>query len=175
MKEEVNEIKTNIDETTTSQIRQSHDSISQEVSKQKTSIDSLAKTISSIQRTFQEQTDSAITTWFQSSGIQGTLDDLKKAIDSNDDDIQIFKSYITQSVLEDGTPYLELGKIENQTKIRILPERIQFLTNGEETAYISNNSLYINESTILTKQQIGHWVTTEDEVGNLNTYWVEGV
>lgn len=151
------------------------DSISQEVSSQKTLIDGLGETISSIQSVIQEQTDSAITTWFQSSGIQGTLDDLKKAIDSNDDDIQIFKSYITQSVLEDGTPYLELGKSENQTKIRILPERIQFLTNGEETAYISNNSLYINESTILTKQQIGHWVTTEDEVGNLNTYWVEGV
>lgn len=156
-------------------LKMTSDSISQEVSSQKTLIDGLGETISSIQSVIQEQTDSAITTWFQSSGIQGTLDDLKKAIDSNDDDIQIFKSYITQSVLEDGTPYLELGKSENQTKIRILPERIQFLTNGEETAYISNNSLYINESTILTKQQIGHWVTTEDEVGNLNTYWVEGV
>lgn len=159
----------------TASLKITTDSISKEVSEQKTLTDSLGETISSIQSVIQEQTDSAITTWFQSSGIQGTLDDLKKAIDSNDDDIQIFKSYITQSVLEDGTPYLELGKIENQTKIRILPERIQFLTNGEETAYISNNSLYINESTILTKQQIGHWVTTEDEVGNLNTYWVEGV
>lgn len=161
-------------------LKMTSDSISKEVSSQKTLIDTLGETISSIQSVIQEQTDSAITTWFQSSGIQGTLDDLKKAIDSNDDDIQIFKSYITQSVLEDGTPYLELGKIENQTKIRILPERIQFLTNGEETAYISNNLLYINESTVLTRQiigkeGIGRWVTELDEAGNLNERWEDGV
>ena len=154
------------------QLEITSNSISMEVSKQTTAIDELGNTISSIQSVIQEQTDNAIITWFETSGIQGTLDNLQSAIDNNDEDIEIFKSYITQSVLEDGTPYLELGKSDNQTKIRILPERIQFLTNGKETAYISNNSLYINESTILTKQQIGHWVTVEDEVGNLNTYWV---
>ena len=164
----------------TASLKMTSDSISQEVSSQKTLIDGLGETISSIQSVIQEQTDSAITTWFQSSGIQGTLDDLKKAIDNNDDDIQIFKSYITQSVLDDGTPYLELGKSENQTKIRILPERIQFLTNGEETAYISNNLLYINESTVLTRQiigkeGIGRWITELDEAGNLNERWEDGV
>ena len=150
------------------------DSISQEVASQTTSINELGQTISQINSVIQEQTDSAITTWFNQSGIQGTLDQLQQAIDNNDADIDTIKAYIRQGVL-DGNPYIELGKADNQTTIRILPERIQFLTNGEETAYISNNSLYINESTILTRQQIGHWVTTEDEVGNLNTYWVEGV
>ena len=150
----------------------SSESISQEVASQTTSINELGQTISQINSVIQEQTSDAITTWFNQSGIQGTLDDLQQAIDNNDADLDTIKAYIREGVL-DGNPYIELGKSDNQTTIRILPERIQFLTNGEETAYISNNSLYINESTILTKQQIGHWVTTEDDLGNLNTYWVD--
>jgi hypothetical protein len=148
------------------------DSISQEVSSQTTAINELGETISQINSVIQEQTSDAITTWFNQSGIQGTLDDLQQAIDNNDADIDTIKVYIREGVL-DGNPYIELGKADNQTIIRILPERIQFLTNGEETAYISNNSLYINESTILTRQQIGHWVTVEDNANNLNTYWVD--
>lgn len=157
------------------------DSISQEVASQTTSINELGQTISQINSVIQEQTDNAITTWFNQSGIQGTLDQLQQAIDSNDEDIETIKSYYKVALDDDqssshyGETYVELGAENNQTKIRIYPNVIQFLTNGEQTAYISNNSLYISESTILTKQQIGHWVTTEDEVGNLNTYWVEGV
>lgn len=157
------------------------DSISQEVASQTTSINKLGQTISQINSVIQEQTDNAITTWFNQSGIQGTLDQLQQAIDSNDEDIETIKSYYKVALDDDqssshyGETYVELGAENNQTKIRIYPNVIQFLTNGEQTAYISNNSLYISESTILTKQQIGHWVTTEDEVGNLNTYWVEGV
>ena len=79
--------------------------------------------------------------------------------------IKNYYEYVT------AVPYLELGKEDNQTTLRIMPQRIQFLTNGEETAYISNNSLYISESTILIRQQIGHWVTVEDSNHNLNTYW----
>ena len=148
------------------------ESISSEVASQTTVINEMGQTISQINSVIQEQTSDAITTWFNQSGIQGTLDDLQQAIDNNDADIDTIKVYIREGVL-DGNPYIELGKADNQTIIRILPERIQFLTNGEETAYISNNSLYINESTILTRQQIGHWVTVEDNVNNLNTYWVD--
>lgn len=152
-------------------------SISSEVANQTTQLNDLNEQISTIRSTFQEQTNTAITTWFQSSGIEGTLDDLQAAIDSNEEDIINFKSYIKNGVIDDqsspfyGETYVELGSATNQTIIRILPERIQFLTNGLETAYISNNSLYINESTILTRQQIGGWITEEDAVGNLNTYW----
>lgn len=164
---EVDENRTNI-----ASINVTTQSISNEVASQTTAINELGETISQISSVIQEQTSDAITTWFNQSGIQGTLDDLQQAIDNNDADIDTIKVYIREGVL-DGNPYIELGKADNQTIIRILPERIQFLTNGEETAYISNNSLYINESTILTRQQIGHWVTTEDDLGNLNTYWVD--
>ena len=155
------------------------ESISSEVASQTTSINELGQTISQINSVIQEQTSDAITTWFNQSGIQGTLNDLQNAIDNADADITQIKAYYKVGVISDqsspyyGETYVELGGENNQTTIRILPERIQFLTNGEETAYISNNSLYINESTILTRQQIGHWVTVEDDNNNLNTYWVD--
>lgn len=164
---EISNISSNV-----STIQVNTDSISQEVASQTTAINEMGQTISQINSVIQEQTSDAITTWFNQSGIQGTLDDLQQAIDNNDADLDTIKAYIREGVL-DGNPYIELGKSDNQTTIRILPERIQFLTNGEETAYISNNSLYINESTILTRQQIGHWVTVEDDNNNLNTYWVD--
>ena len=153
------------------------DSISSEVASQTTTINELGQTISQINSVIQEQTDNAITTWFNQSGIQGTLDQLQQAIDSNDEDIETIKSYYKVALDDDqssshyGETYVELGADNNQTKIRIYPDIIEFLTNGEETAYISNNSLYISEGTILTRQKIGHWVTVEDNSGNLNTSW----
>ncbi len=171
---EVDENRTNI-----SNITATAESISSEVASQTSIINEMGKTISQIDSVIQEQTSNAITTWFEEKGIQGTLDDLQQAIDSNDEDIDTIKAYYQVGIITDssspyyGESYVELGADTNQTKIRILPERIQFLTNGEETAYISNNSLYINESTILTRQQIGHWVTVEDDLNNLNTYWVD--
>lgn len=168
------------------------DSISQEVSSQTTAINELGETISQINSVIQEQTSDAIITWFNQSGIQGTLDDLQEALGSDVDgeesgilgDLKTVKSYYKvaldtdQSSSHYGQTYVELGADTNQTKIRIYPDIIQFLTNGVETAYISNNSLYINESTILTKQEIGkegigRWVTEIDNSGNLNTYWVD--
>ena len=166
------------------------ESISSEVASQTTAINEMGQTISQINSVIQEQTSDAITTWFNQSGIQGTLDDLQEALGSDVDgeesgilgDLKTVKSYYKvaldtdQSSSHYGQTYVELGADTNQTKIRIYPDIIQFLTNGVETAYISNNSLYINESTILTRQEIGkegigRWVTEIDNSGNLNTFW----
>lgn len=70
-------------------------------------------------------------------------------------------------------PYIALGESTYQTTLRIYPNEIVFYTNDNRTAYLSNNSLYIEEQTILTKEKVGHWLTYEDDNGNLNTKWVE--
>lgn len=135
--------------------------------------------LSEINKTISTQTSTEIETWFTKTGIQGDLDQLRNDIANNSDSLEKISAYIKQStyVDEDGNliPYIELGSDDYQTKIRILPTKIQFLTNEEETAYISNNNLYINESTILKRQQIGHWLTVEDSYGNLNTTWVDEI
>lgn len=138
--------------------------------------------LTTIQSTFFEQTSENFTMWFEQTGVQGTIDDLKNLVNNQNTTLDQLRAYIRYGVITDvedefyGSPYAEFGKEDAQTKLRILDNRIQFLTGETETAYISNNALYINESTILTKQVIGKsgigkWITEIDEQGNLNTYW----
>lgn len=74
-----------------------------------------------------------------------------------------------------GSSYIELGKEDAQTKIRITKDRILFLSNETKTAYISNNKLYISESTILKRIQLGDgdnlWIQDIDDEGNMNIGW----
>lgn len=156
--------------------------ISQRVQDAQTSIDEINGALTTIESTFLEQTSENFTMWFEQTGVQGTIDDLKNLVNNQNTTLDQLRAYIRYDVITDiesefyGSPYIELGKEDAQTKLRILDNRIQFLTGETETAYISNNALYINESTILTKQVIGKsgigkWITEIDEQGNLNTYW----
>ena len=137
-----------------------------------------------VQSTLLEQTSEKFTMWFEQTGVQQLLDETNNLATANSSDIETIKAYIDYGIIPSGepyagSPYIELGASNDeetsQTKLRILNNRIQFLTNGVETAYISNNTLYINESTVLTKQTIGNtngqWITDVDSQGNLNTYW----
>lgn len=133
-----------------------------------------------VQSTILEQTSEKFTMWFEQTGVQQLLNETNELATANNTDIETMKAYIDYGTVPSGepyagSPYIELGKENSQTKLRILDNRIQFLTNGIETAYISNNTLYINESTVLTKQTIGNsngqWITDVDSNGNLNTYW----
>ena len=134
-----------------------------------------------VQSTLLEQTSEKFTMWFEQTGLQKDIVDLKNAVGENSGNIEDIKAYISYGTVKQGepyagSPYIELGKENSQTKLMILENRIRFLTNGEETAYISNNQLYINENTVLTKQTIGNdnvgkWITDIDSNGNLNTYW----
>lgn len=159
-----------------SSIRLDIDGIKSEVQSLNVENDELGNEINVLRSSITEQTSTAITDWFNTA-LKSTIENLENSAESNDQALNEIKSYVRRGVITDPTsPYynqafVELGDTTNQTTLRILPNRIQFLTNGQETAFISNNQLYINESTILTKEKVGHWVTTEDENGLLNTYW----
>ena len=159
-----------------SRIQVEIDNISSQVQSTNVELDNLGNEINVVRSSISEQTSEAITDWFNTA-LKPTIEDLENSVDSNDQTLNEIKSYVRRGVITDPqSPYynqafVELGDTTNQTTLRILPNRIQFLTNGQETAFISNNQLYINESTILTKEKIGNWVTTQDENGLLNTYW----
>lgn len=70
---------------------------------------------------------------------------------------------------------IELGEKDNEVKLVIRKDRISFMTGENESAYISNNQLYITDSTILNKLQIGHWEAKENDTYNLNIKWIGGV
>ena len=169
-------------ESTLAELEIEAGTISQRVQDAQTSIDEINGALTTIESTFLEQTSENFTMWFEQTGVQGTIDDLKNLVNNQNTTLDQLRAYIRYDVITDiesefyGSPYIELGKEDAQTKLRILDNRIQFLTGETQTAYISNNALYINESTILTKQVIGKsgigkWITEIDEQGNLNTYW----
>ena len=159
-----------------SRIQVEIDNISSQVQSTNVELDELGNEIEVVRSSITEQTSSAITDWFDSN-LKSQLEDLQNTTESNSESLNNIKSYVRRGIITDpqspyyNQAYVEIGDDTNQTTLRILPNRIQFLTNGQETAFISNNQLYINESTILTKEKVGHWVTTEDENGLLNTYW----
>ena len=87
----------------------------------------------------------------------------------------VINSAITGTIYESEhyqRSYLILGGADNPNTIEIWPDVINFTTHGTITAYLKNNALYIEESTILKKERIGHWETSEDALHNLNTRWV---
>ena len=157
-------------------IRIDMNGIKSEVQGYDTIINEQGEEIQELRKSYTEQTPEMISDWFDTN-LKATLDDLQNTASGNDEEIRKIKAYVRRGVITDpqspyyNQAYIELGDETNQTTLRILQNRIQFLTNGQETAFISNNQLYINESTILTKEKVGHWVTTEDEDGLLNTYW----
>lgn len=154
------------------------DTITERVLSAETSINSLNETITTINEVIQEQTSTAITTWFNQSGIQGILDDVQENLDSNNDTLINLQSYIKESIETDeespyyGLPFIELGKTGNETKLIIRSNRISFMTGSTESAYINQNQLYITDSTILNKLQVGDWEQKPDELGNLNMRFV---
>lgn len=158
------------------------DDITSRVSSAETSLNTLNDTITNIRSTILEQTNEAFTMWFEETGLQGDLDEVQELLQSQNVTLEEIKAYIRFGTINDtaspyyGSPYIELGKEDANTKLRILDKRIQFLTGENETAYISNNTLYINESTVLTKQTMGtestgFWITEVDSEGNQNTRW----
>ena len=158
------------------------DDITSRVSSAETSLNTLNDTITNIRSTILEQTNEAFTMWFEETGLQGDLDDVQELLQSQNITLEEIKAYIRFGTINDttspyyGSPYIELGKEDANTKLRILDNRIQFLTGENETAYISNNTLYINESTVLTRQTMGtestgFWITEVDSEGNQNTRW----
>lgn len=143
--------------------------ISTKVSETQNSVNELGEKITQIQSTSFEQTKEAFTMWFEQTGIMGDLDEMQKQLDSDNEYTEQQKQYIR---FEEGG--ISLGRSDSQTKLLIKNDRISFMTGDDEVAYISENTLYIKESTILSRMQVGHWETKEDAEYNLNTKWIGG-
>lgn len=149
------------------EIEVTEESIKSQVSETVTNITDLQEKVNTIQSTILEQTNEAFTMWFEQTGLQSTLDTVQNELNSNTNDLNTITEYIHFEGAE-----ITLGKSDSQTKLVIRNDRISFMTGETESAYISENTLYITDSTILNKLLIGHWETVEDEYGNLNTKWV---
>ena len=86
----------------------------------------------------------------------------------------VVRQYIDnqQTYLKYSTAGLELGAVESNIKTRITNERISFLQDNQEIAYISGRKLFITEAQVTNRLLFGvgdyelfGWVVTENGLG----------
>lgn len=86
-------------------------------------------------------------------GVSGNVDDLAGNVGALAQDVADLLPAKDYMSYEDGV--LELGKTGNPFKVRITNERISFVQNGSELAYLSNNQLYITSAIVTDELRIG--------------------
>lgn len=109
-------------------------------------------------------------------GDVASVDTVLNRIESLSDDIAKKTAYITMTQDENGAPCIELGKVDNDFKVRITNESIDFVQGSQKIAYITNRTLYIQSSVVTNTMQIGEspgWVWARRANGNLGLRWVE--
>lgn len=145
------------------------DNIEEETNEINGKLNEVGEAIETINSTMMTQTAEAFEMLFTQTGIEDTVNTIQDMLNDNTTDINTISQYIH---FEGGI--ITLGASDSQSKLIIQKDRISFMTGDSESAYISQNQLYITDSTILRKLQVGRWITQEDEYGNLNTKWVGG-
>ena len=96
----------------------------------------------------------------QLASVSGSVNEVNKL--ANDakqlaDDISKKTAYINMSTDESGSPCIELGKSDNEFKLRITNTSIDFMQGSNKIAYISNQKLYIQSSVVTDQMQIGDY------------------
>ena len=69
---------------------------------------------------------------------------------------------------EDG---LTIGKAGNPLTFRVINDRLAFYMNDTEVAYLSNNKLYVTQTKILARLQIGKFAYEPQSNGNLSVIY----
>lgn len=94
-------------------------------------------------------------------GIETKFTEMTSLVETLDNETQTafreLSSYIRGYQNEEGQPVIELGSSSSDIILRQLNDRIQFIQNGTEVAYITNNQLFITDGTFLNKLRIGNF------------------
>ena len=151
------------------QLEITDEQIESSVTKIESAMGTIESNLETLKSTYLSQTADQFEILFKETGIKEIVDSVDKLTKSNNATLVEQEQWIR---FKGGN--IELGRSDSQVKLLLSNDRISFMTGGNESAYISNNQLYITDSTILNKLQVGHWETIEED-GNLNTRWIEGV
>ena len=109
------------------------------------------------------------------SGSVGGLDDTLNKLEALSNDLSEKTAYIVMTTDEKGQPCIELGKQDNEFKVRITNTSVDFMQGSEKIAYISNQSLYIQKAVIKDELQIGEgtgFIWKRRSNGNMGLRWV---
>jgi len=111
-----------------------------------------------------------------SSKIDQTAKDISltfnKTTDEVKNDLQGFREEITAYIRFDADG-MELGKSGSKFKTRLTNEKLAFLQDNEEVAYVSNNKMNITDAEIKNQLTLGSFAFIPRSNGNLSLKWVK--
>lgn len=112
--------------------------------------------------------------------LSGSMDEIDSTISNLNnlvDDLSQKTSYIIITTDEEGNPCIELGKEDNEFKVRITNTSVDFLEGSSRIAYINNKSLYIERAIVKDELQIGEgegFIWKRRSNGNMGLRWIGG-
>lgn len=140
--------------------------------------DSITSTIS---ETFTTKSDfgeyqTQISSQFQQTkeGFDMTFENVVKQITDVDGKVNTNYNELVKYIrFKGGT--ITLGEVDNPLTLTLSNDRMSFLQNGVEVAYISNNRLYIYDGEFLNSLKLGRWVWIIETNGSLSLNYIEEV
>lgn len=108
-----------------------------------------------------------------SAEVANTVDNLNSLVN----DLSEKTAYILMTTDDEGNPCIELGKSDNDFKVRITNTSVDFLNGTSKIAYVSGQALYIEKAIIKNEIQIGEgsgFVFKRRGNGNMGVRWVGG-
>ena len=85
-----------------------------------------------------------------------------------DEEIKTRSAYMRFEQTQSGDPLLELGASSSSGKVRLTNEKLSFVSNDSEVAYVSNDRLNINNATINNELVMGNFVWIPRSDGSLS-------
>lgn len=116
----------------------------------------------------------------QLNDLSGTVNGVEETIGNLNDlanDLSAKTAYITMTTDDAGDPCIELGKSDNDFKVRITNTSIDFMEGTARIAYLSNSTLYIEKAVIKNQLQIGEgsgFVWKKRSNNHMGLRWEEG-
>lgn len=124
-----------------------------------------------------ETLNSASETLNDLAGKVDGVDNIVDRLDTLVNDLSKKTAYIIMATDETGSPCIELGKSDNDFKVRITNTSVDFMEGSSRIAYVSNRSLYIEKAIIKDELQIGEgtgFIWKRRSNGNLGLRWIGG-
>lgn len=131
------------------------------------------KTLSDALTTIQHNSDAIASLTARDFKVEFTT--ITKQLESLNGDLSSYKEKIGNWMRFDADGNLVLGatRVQGQDayELKLTKNRIGFMLNDDEVAYISNNELYITNSTVVQNLKIGKFVWEIRGNGNLGLVW----
>ncbi len=165
-------VDTENNQTQLSEILQTVSDITLTVSNQEITLDELGQTTTTLQSQL-EQTSEDFTFRLTESTQQ-----LQEGVNQNADDLEEYKNLI-ETYIRFSAEGITIGKNGSPFSAVLGTEKLSFLQDGTEVAYISNNKLYITNAEVLDRFTVGNpssgyfdWIPRAN--GNLGMKWRAG-